>query len=159
MIPPEWLGPYLASNLIALVLLGAAWRWPRAVRWTFVLIFAAAAVANSVTVLRDPASYLDYARWALLDGYRAFILGAFAEATQAFVLAIAVGQATVAVLLTLRAPWWRLGALGAATFLLAIAPLGIGAALPFSFTAVAAVAVMAWRSGQREGVAGRPAGA
>jgi hypothetical protein len=80
--------------------------------------------------LTTPADYLNYAQFAVLDVYRGFILGFFAQHITALVCTIAVGQACVAFLLATNGWLRRLGYIGAIVFLLAIVPLGVGAGFP-----------------------------
>jgi hypothetical protein len=131
----------VASNVAALLILLAAWRWPRAGRLLFFLLFLWAAQVNLRLALTRPEVYLDYARWAV-QPYRRFILGPFAAHTTGMVAAIALGQLAVAVLVALRGGAVRLGLAGAIAFLLAIAPLGRGSAFPFSLTAALAAGLV-----------------
>jgi hypothetical protein len=141
-IPREFLGIYLAANAAALgVLMLAIWR-PRAARWLSALLFAWAAVTNTQVAVSTPAAYLDYAPLTLLAAYRTFITGWFSDHIRAFVLPIAAGQAIVAILLSLRGPARTMGVAGAIIFLLAIAPLGVGAGFPFSLTMTAALLIL-----------------
>ena len=55
-----------------------------------------AAWFNATTVLTTPALYTGYAQYTLLEGYRAFINGFFSQHTAPVVLAIATGQAGIA---------------------------------------------------------------
>jgi hypothetical protein len=107
-----------------------AWRWPRVGRSLYFLLFASAAVLNTMTVQHTPSVYLDYAQFAFLPWYKAFINGFFASHTQAIVQTIAIGQGMIAVSMCLKGSWFRLGALGAIGFLTGIAPLGVGAGFP-----------------------------
>lgn len=146
MVPREYLLPYLISNLVALAILGLAFWRPRIVKWTWVVIFLWAAGMNTLTATREPWQYLLYGALTPSDTYRAFIDGWFSRHVTQMVLSIAVGQVAIAFLLA-RAESRRLGVLGASVFLLAIAPLGVGSAFPFSLTAVASLLVMEWRLG------------
>lgn len=114
------------------------------------LIFAAAAFLNARLALTRPAEYLGYGPLSLSSAYREFIYGWFSQHVQTLVLPIAVGQLLIAVLLTRRRPWRRIGVAGAIVFLCAIAPLGVGSALPFSFSLSAALLVMEWRLSRNE---------
>lgn len=144
-MPAGYLTPYILSNVVALALFfGAVWR-PNVVRVAFALIFLVASAVNTYTALVEPTVYLDYAELAVTDAYREFITGPFAEIIVPFLLAIALGQLACSILLFLGGRAARIGALGAAIFLLAIAPLGVGSAFPFSVIAVAALAAMDWR--------------
>lgn len=131
------------SNVVAVLMLLVAWRWRNIGRLLFVLLFLWAAQINLRTAIDTPSAYLDYARWAVAP-YRTFILGPFARHITAFVSVIAAGQLAIAILVALRGAAVRLGLLGAITFLLAIAPLGRGAAFPFSLIAGLAAGVLLW---------------
>jgi hypothetical protein len=149
MVPLEYLVPYLISNFVALAILGLAFWRPRIVKWTWVVIFLWAAAINTLTASREPWQYLLYGALTPSDTYRAFIEGWFSRHVTEMVLSIAVGQVAIAFLLA-RSESRRLGVLGASVFLLAIAPLGVGSAFPFSLTAVASLVVMEWRLGTRK---------
>ena len=151
MIPREYLGPYLASNAIALALLGVAFRKPTWVRWATIVIFAWAAWTNASLSLTNPLEYQGFGEWAVLGPYRRFISGWFRDHTAWLVLPIAAGQLGIAVLLLLNSRWSRPLAAGSAiVFLLAIAPLGVGSAFPFSLTYGLALLIMARRLDQTE---------
>jgi len=139
----EMFGAYIGSNIVAVVLLLAAFRWPRFVRWIFLVSFLAAGLFNAATAISQPEAYLMYAEWTPVPRYRDFILGSFSQNTTAFVLAIALGQLFVGLLLAIpkRVPL-ALGVLGGGVFLAAIAPLGYGSGFPFSLIAIAALLVM-----------------
>jgi hypothetical protein len=142
MIPSEWLLPYLISNAVAVLLLLAAFRRPEVTRWACVLIFLAAAVVNTRLAIIRPLEYVGYGAFTPSALYREFIYGWFSGHVRILVLPIAAGQLAIAVLLTLSRPWRQLGTVGAVLFLLAIAPLGVGSAFPFSFLLIGALLVM-----------------
>jgi len=54
MIPAEYVGPYLGSNIVSAALVLAAMKWPRLTHVLFVLIFPAAGLFNIYTVLTQP---------------------------------------------------------------------------------------------------------
>jgi hypothetical protein len=137
-----FLAPWIVSNAIALLLLIAALPWARFVRWSFVVIFLAAGIFNTYTAFTEPGVYLDYAERTFLPFYRDFILGSFSQYTTAYVVAIAVGQLTVAILLALPRRFLQLGVVGGTVFLIAIAPLGVGSAFPCTLIMTAALWVM-----------------
>jgi hypothetical protein len=144
-IPSEYVTPYIVSNTFALALLvGAFWR-PKVVRMAFALMFVAASAVNAYTAITEPMVYLEYGDLALVEWYSEFIYGPFAEFIAPMVLAIAIGQLACGVLLFAGGQLARLGALGGGIFLLAIAPLGVGSAFPFSVTCILALIVMDWR--------------
>jgi hypothetical protein len=138
----QYLVPYVASNLVALALLFIAWRRPRVAQWLCALVFLWASITNVTTAINRPHVYQEYAALTPVAVYKNFITGWFNAHAREMVLAIAVGQLAIAVLLMLRRPGRVLGVLGAIVFLMAIAPLGVGSAFPFSLTFIAAIVVM-----------------
>ena len=143
MIPDRYLVAYLISNAIALALLALSFRRPGWVRWASVAIFAWAAFTNARIAIFHPLDYQEFGNltpWAM---YRAFIQGWFREHTIWLLLPIALGQLVLALLfLRNTTTARRLAVAGAVLFLLAIAPLGVGSAFPFSLIYSAALIVM-----------------
>jgi hypothetical protein len=137
----EYLVPYVISNIAAAVMLVLAFRTPRVARGLAVALFAWAAFTNARIALSNPEVYLEYADLTQSGWYRDFIDGWFSRHITPFVLAIAAGQAAIAVLLTRKRQWRSWAVTGAVVFLSAIAPLGVGAAFPFSLTLSAALLV------------------
>jgi hypothetical protein len=139
----QYIVPFVVSNLIALAMLFVAWRWPRVAQWSCALVFLWAAVTNAATAIARPQAYLEYAALTPFAVYRRFITGWFSGHTREMVLAIAGGQLAIAILLVRSWPWRALGVFGALVFLMAIAPLGVGSAFPFSATFSAAITSVA----------------
>jgi hypothetical protein len=142
MVPQQYLVPYLISNAVALAVLVLAFRRPGTAKWIWVGIFIWAAVINSLTALQTPWVYLAYGALTPSEAYRGFIGGWFSGHIQPMVLSIAAGQVAIALLLARADRMRRLGVAGAVIFLLAIAPLGVGSAFPFSLTAAVSLLVM-----------------
>lgn len=138
----EFIGPIVGSNLFALGLLALAWWRPTAARATIGVGFLVAAVANAVVVTVNEASYIDYANWAAGPYARFIEEGWFARYTQEAVLVIAVGQATAGWLTLTRGTAARIGLAGTIAFLLAISPLGAGAAFPSTVIMAAAAGLV-----------------
>ena len=135
----QWGTAFLGSNAVAVALVVLASWAPRTARALFALGFIAASVVNTRLTLVDPLAYLDYAEWAAAP-YRAFILGPFRAHPALFVLPIAAGQLACGLMLGLGGGRMaRLGALGAAVFLVAIGPLGFGSAFPATIVMAAGV--------------------
>jgi hypothetical protein len=126
---------YSISNIVAFLLLWAAWKQPKLARLLFFLLFAWASWTNWTTAINNPQFYVDYADFSFLDLYRQFIRGWFSDHVTEVVGFIATCQALIAVSMLLKGWVLKLGAFGAIIFLLAIAPLGVGSAFPFSITA------------------------
>ena len=142
MTETEMLYARLASNVVALGMLGVSWRWRNAGRLLFVLSFLWAGCWNMYLANTRPEEYLTYAPLAYSAAYSHFILGYFASHVTPIVSAIAAGQLTVAVLIALRGRAVQLGLIGAIVFLLAIAPLGVGSGFPSTLIMAAAAAVL-----------------
>ena len=123
---------YCISNIVAILLLWAAWKRPKIARFLFFLLFAWASWVNWTTAINNPQFYIEYADFAFLELYRQFILGWFSGHVTEVVGFIATCQAMIAVSMLLKGWAFKIGAIGAITFLLAIAPLGVGSAFPFS---------------------------
>lgn len=142
MIPQLYWTPYLVANAFALFALAIAFWRPHVARWIGVGVFAWAAAINTWTAWSTPDVYLQYADLTASGTYKAFILGWFSAHVPLLVWSIAAGQLEIAVLLAVPHRILRMiGLAGALTFLLAIAPLGVGAGFPFSLTFGAALAV------------------
>lgn len=136
---------YTISNIIALLLLLGSWKLPHLTRLLFALLFGGGAWVNATTALEHPEFYLYYATDAV-PVYRAFIQGWFARHSQEMVLLIASGQVLIALSMFTKGCIFRSGCLGGIIFLLAIAPLGVGSAFPFSLTAGVALWLLYRRS-------------
>ena len=142
-IPPEYKTAYLVSNAIALALLGFSFRRANWVRWLSVAIFGWAAYTNSRIALTRPLDYQTFGELTTFGPYRDFIHGWFREHTADLLLPIAAGQLAIALMLIVnRRITRRIAVFGAVVFLLAIAPLGVGSAFPFSITYAAGLLVM-----------------
>jgi hypothetical protein len=146
MIPPEYLLPYLVSNGIALALLALAFRKPSWVRWASVTIFLWATITNARIALTSPLDYQTFGDLTWSAFYRDFIRGWFQDHTPLLLLPIAAGQLAIGLLFLADTHLSRrLATAGAVLFLLAIAPLGVGSAFPFSLTYSLALVVMTRR--------------
>ena len=120
----------LGSTAVGLIMLVTAIRSARAGRVLLGALFVWAAGTNLRIALTSAADYVNFAQFAVLDVYRTFITGFFAQHTAVIVGAIAIGQASIAFLLAMNGWPRRLGYVGAIVFLLAIVPLGVGSGFP-----------------------------
>jgi len=145
----------LASNLVALAMLGVSLRWRKRdgsvlsrslhqeiARLLYFLLFLWAGCWNTYLASAHPEEYLTYAPLAYSTAYRSFILGYFASHVTAIVGAIALGQLAIALLVAGRGRAVQLGLLGAIVFLVAIVPLGVGAGFPATVIMAAGAAVL-----------------
>jgi hypothetical protein len=125
--------PWLIANTVGLVILFVSYRWPKWGRILFSLLFGWACVQNYTTVHATPEVYLEYANMSV-SFYSRFIEGWFSEHITVMVTLISAGQGAIAIGFLLKGWWVKLAGIGAIMFLLAIAPLGVGAGFPFSIT-------------------------
>jgi hypothetical protein len=139
---PRFSTMYLLSNAMALALLVLALVRPQWTRAGVVLLFFIAFTVNLRVAALHPAVYLRFGHVTPVKWYHDFILGWFALHLRPMLALIAVGQLAIAALLTGGPALQRVAVIGATIFLLAIAPLGMGAAFPFSLTVVAAMWIM-----------------
>jgi len=129
----------IISNVVALLQLMAAIKWPNIARISFSLLFGWACWVNWKTSLHTPQFYLDYAGLAWIDWYKTFILGWFAEHIKTAVGFIASCQGVIAIAMLSKGWIFKIGCFGAIIFLVAILPFGVGSGFPC--TAIMAVAV------------------
>ena len=125
---------YCISNAAAFLILWTAWKHPRLARLLLFLLFSWASWKNWTTALHDPQFYLEYADLSFLELYKQFIHGWFSSHIREAVGFVATCQALIAASMLLKGWILKLGVIGAIIFLLAIAPLGVGSAFPFSIT-------------------------
>jgi hypothetical protein len=129
---PTWAIPHIVSIAIALAFVAAAILKPQLARKLYAGLFLYATLVNASVAFFAPESYVGNARYALLESYRVFILGWFAQHVTLMVVLISLGQALISVGI-IRGGWTaRAGLAGASVFFLAIAPLGVGSAFPAS---------------------------
>jgi hypothetical protein len=140
--------PYIISNIVALVLLFVAYKNTSIARLLFLLLFAWACWLNFSTAYQQPEIYLIYAKGSL-PIYSDFINGSFKSHIKEYVSVIAFGQGLIALGMLLNRLWVILACVGSILFLLAIAPLGLNAAFPFSLI-VSAAAIMILRNDKKD---------
>ena len=140
----------IASNAIALLLLGLSWWRPNAARIAFAVLFGWAAWYNASLAWNDPSVFHQFNDLAWIDAYKNFIDGPFHVHTQRWIAAIAFGQGLVALGLLVRGRVRRIAAFGGIVFLLAIAPLGVGSAFPASLVLALALGLATLRRQMRQ---------
>lgn len=127
------------SNVVAILQLIAAIKWPRVARFSFFLLFAWASWTNWKISQQHPEYYLEYADMAWSGLYVSFIHGWFAENIKLAVGFIATCQGMIALSMLLKGWLYKVGSIGAIVFLVSILPFGVGSGFPC--TAIMAVAV------------------
>jgi hypothetical protein len=133
----NFLIPYIASQLISIIVFYVAWKNTRLARLIFTLMFLYAGCYNMYIGFMKPDEYLGFADMAI-PLYRDFINGWFSNFNYILIPLIATGQLAIAVGMILNDNWVRLACMGSIIFLLSIAPLMVGSAFPFSITVSAA---------------------
>jgi hypothetical protein len=139
----QYLIPWTISQVVGLIILFLAWKKPVWTRYIFGCLFIAAGLFNWYTALSAPEAYLAYADTAV-GLYRDFITGWFRNNIGWFIPLIATGQMIMGSFMFIGRKWLAAGSLGIIIFLMAIAPLGVGSAFPFSIT-VSIAALLVFR--------------
>lgn len=121
--------PYVVTHAVTFLMIFICYKWPKAGKVAWGIIFILAGIFNIFTVIRDPEAYLSYRDHAV-DFYKFFIDGVFRSFTIFIVSLIGTGQILVGIFLLRKGKLFSLGILGGIVFLVAIAPLGIGSAFP-----------------------------
>lgn len=129
----------LISNMVAILQLIAAVKWPRIARISFFLLFAWASWTNWKTSQQTPQFYLEYSDLTWSEWYRTFINGWLAEHIKSAVGFVATCQGLIAISMLLKGGVFKSGCIGGILFLISILPLGVGAGFPC--TAIMAVAI------------------
>jgi hypothetical protein len=136
------------SNVLAILILVAAWKWKNAARLVFFLVFGLACWINWQTAFKAPEAYLTFGQVAIIPWYQQFIQGWFREHILLAVGFIATCQGLIAVAMLLSGWVYKAGLIGGIVFLLAVTPLGLGSAFPC--TLILAIALMMlWRQDSR----------
>ncbi|MEI6884583.1 MAG: hypothetical protein WCO02_08850 [Bacteroidota bacterium] len=142
----HYLVPWSISQVVSIILLILAWKKPVWTRYIFAVTFFAAGIFNWISSMKNPEAYLMYSETAA-GFYKYFIDGWFSGHIKLFVPAVATGQIMIGIMMLAGRRWLALGCLGIIIFLIAIAPLGLGSAFPFSIT-VSIAAYLVYRHWQ-----------
>jgi hypothetical protein len=127
-----WAIPHVISTLVATAFLLASVHRPLLARKLYAALFVYATLVNAAVAFFKPLSYLDNARYALLESYRSFILGWFADHIALVVGSISFAQALITAGLIIGGVWARASLSAAIIFFVAISPLGVASAFPSS---------------------------
>ena len=129
----------IISNIVAILQVVAAIKWPRIARLSFFLLFAWASWTNWTESQQTPQFYLEYADLTWSNWYRSFIKGWFTGHIQLAVGLIATCQGLIAISMLLKGWVYKIGSVGGIIFLLSILPFGVGSGFPC--TAIMATAL------------------
>ena len=130
----------LVSNLVAIIMLLVAFKWPRIGRLSFFFLFTWACWMNWTTVLEKPEVYLEYGDLTWSVAYKKIINGWFTEHIRLSVGVIATCQGIIAASMLLNGWIFKMGAIGGVVFFLALIPFGVGSGFPS--TVIMAIAII-----------------
>jgi hypothetical protein len=151
---PGWAIPHFVSIVLASSFIVAAILKAELARKLYAGLFLYATLVNASVAFFAPQSYVANAQYALLESYRAFILGWFAQHVTLTVVAISAGQALISAGLIHGGRAAQAGLVGAIAFFLAIAPLGVGSAFPSSLIWAVGAAYLLMHPRARAALAG-----
>lgn len=134
--------PYIISNVVAVFIVICAMIWPTVARVLLSLIFIAAFAFNLFTAISQPSIYLYFGEHTSSQIYRSIILGPFSKHIQLYVCIIAACQLLIGVFLSYKGRLMKIAMLGGIFFLLAISPLGYGAAFPATLIMSLAIVIL-----------------
>ena len=137
----QFILPYIISNVVAMLLLIASIKWQQVARVSFAVLFIVAAWANARMALNNPNDYLEYSKYAT-GFYKQIINGIFSHYITPFVLVIAICQLLTGLGLLSKGLVFRSACMGGIIFLLAISPLGVGAAFPCTLVLAAGLFIL-----------------
>jgi len=120
---------YWLSNAFAVVLIVTSGKYIKFTKMMVLLIFMAAAAANTHIAIDAPWAYQDYADTAI-PLYKKFILGAFMSIITPMVLIIAFCQLLIAISMLAGRRLLKAGCWAGIIFCISIAPLGLYSAFP-----------------------------
>jgi hypothetical protein len=132
MLPAsEYMVPYLLANLIAAGLVVIAYVWPVSARTLYILLFIASGLFCLIVSNQRPEAFVEvFAEVVVLEIYRRFIYGFFAQNLAVMIKLIAAGQIVVGILLAAKGRFFSLGVLGGIAFFIVLIPLGPASAFP-----------------------------
>ena len=142
---------WILVNLIAIGMALLAWKRPNWGRFLFAFNFLGAAIFNTYFLITDASEFIYYADFTFLKFYRNFIIHLFTEHLTLFMGIIVVSQFLIGLALLGRGWVLKTGAIGGILFLVAIAPLGLGAAFPATLILAFGLFIFIWRNQRKTG--------
>jgi hypothetical protein len=134
--------PYIISNAVAVAIAITAMMWPTIARVLLSMIFVAAFALNLFTAITDPSVYMVFGELTPNEFYRSIIFGPFSKHSQVYVALIAFSQLLIGVFISYKGKLMKIAMIGGITFLLAISPLGFGAAFPCTLILAASFLIL-----------------
>jgi hypothetical protein len=139
---PTYLFMLVAFNVLAIIFLVAAVKWPGIGRLLFFVLFGWACWMNWTTLQKTPEDYLQYADLNFSSWYVHFIQGWFSKHIAFVVGIIATCQGMIAISMLLKGRIYKIGCIGGIVFLLAIVPFGVGSGFPCTITFAIALFIL-----------------
>lgn len=136
---------YIISNIVAVLIVISAIIWPTVARVLLSTTFIAACAVNLFTAITQPSAYLQYGELTTNEFYRSIILGPFSRNVQLYVCIIAACQLLIGVFVAYKGKLMNIAMIGGILFLVAISPLGYGAAFPSTLIMALAFIVLMYR--------------
>ncbi|HEY0653030.1 MAG TPA: hypothetical protein VGD65_07875 [Chryseosolibacter sp.] len=137
--------PFTVTNVLAIVTAIMAMRWPTSARVMLGAIFLGAAFVNTYFAFTDPQIYIAFGELTVSGLYRSIILGPFSAHAQRYILVIAGCQLFIGLFTCYKGQIMKAAMIGGITFLIAIAPLGIGSAFPSTLIMATAYAILLFK--------------
>jgi hypothetical protein len=122
--------PYVFTNAVAVLLVITAMVWPTIARGIFSSMFVAAFAFNLFTAFYKPSAYLYFAEHTTSGFYKSIILGPFSDHVTLYIMLISLCQLYIGVFISYKGRLMQIAMFGGIIFLIAISPLGYGAAFP-----------------------------
>jgi hypothetical protein len=139
-IPPQFLTLYLITNFISILLIIICAKWYRIGKYIFGLIFLISGFVNIYILIKHPESYFELGKTSILYFYRDFINVEFRDSEVIYVLFFSILHLFISFVLFSEGFFLRHGIKLGITFLIIIAPFGVGSAFPA--TLLMAIALM-----------------
>jgi hypothetical protein len=137
--------PYILTNLIAFAVAFTAMLWPTVARILLSTIFIAAFAFNLFTAITHPTLYLEFGELTPSEFYRSIILGPFSTHPQGYVVFIAIIQLFIGVFISYKEKIMKVAMISGIVFLVAISPLGFGAAFPSTLILASALVILMFK--------------
>lgn len=137
--------PYVLTNIVAIAIAITAMLWPTVSRILLSTIFIGAFAFNLFAAVAYPNIYLEFGELTPNDFYRSIILGPFSKNPQLYVVFIAICQLFIGVFILYKEKLMNLAMIGGIIFLIAISPLGFGAAFPSTLILASALIILLFK--------------
>jgi hypothetical protein len=133
---------YIVTNAIAIAIVLIAMIWPTVARVLLSTIFIGAFAFNFFTSIANPTVYLEFGELTPSDFYRSIILGPFSKHPQMYIALISIAQLFIGVFISYKEGLMNLAMVGGIIFLVAITPLGFGAAFPSTLILASSLVIL-----------------